>query len=450
MPGPPTGERVVGAAVSVAQRITLAWIYFAYVCCYLLRKNYPLLLPTLDKTGVLSYAEAATVASVFETVVGIVKFFCGVYVDGHADPAGLLASCLLTAGGSCLVMTAVFVYPPDSSLVRVGLVSALWSLNGAGQAVAWPALARVFMSWFPDKTTRGSWYSVLATNQNVGGTMAPRIFPPLMRAYGWLSALYMPAVLTLGYAGVMKLSLASSPADAVHDAAAVAKKKAAAKEAPGLVETFQYLLTNPSFMLLSFAYIPVMVIRIALANWTAAIFEAGGMTLLEGGLALSALEVGGFAGSMVGGRLSDTLFNGRRGPVMCVFSFVCTPLALAYASVMEADEASLPMSKIVLLQILFFAIGAASFPPHSLIGLFSREIVPENMRSTAGCVAKATGQLGAAAAGLPLQQLASVYGWGCVGYVMAVCGVVAGLIFAPLWTRKPEVLETPRLAPKQE
>lgn len=49
-----------------------------YVCCYLLRKNYPLLLPTLDQNGVLSYAEAATVASVFETVVGIVKFFCGV------------------------------------------------------------------------------------------------------------------------------------------------------------------------------------------------------------------------------------------------------------------------------------------------------------------------------------------------------------------------------------
>lgn len=102
------------------------------------------------------------------------------------------------------------------------------------------------------------------------------------------------------------------------------------------------------------------------------------------------------------------------------------------------------MAKITLLQLLFFLVGAASFPPHSLIGLFSREIVPENMRSTAGCVAKATGQLGAAAAGLPLQQLAAVYGWGCVGYVMAVCGVAAGVIFSPLWSRKPEVLDAPQ------
>eukprot|EP00037_Helgoeca_nana_P011739 m.105475 g.105475 ORF g.105475 m.105475 type:complete len:441 (+) comp21021_c0_seq4:121-1443(+) len=437
------------AVVTWAQRIALGWIYFAYVCCYLLRKNYPLLLPTLDKNGVLSYAEAATVASIFETVVGVVKFFCGVYVDGHPDPAGLLASCLLTAGGSCLVMTVVFMYPPELTVVRVGLVAALWSLNGAGQAVAWPALARVFMSWFPDPNTRGTWYSILATNQNVGGTMAPRLVPPLMRSMGWLSAMYVPAFLTLGYASVMKLSLSSSPEDAAADSSAQARKATAAKNTPGLSETLQYLLTNSSFMLLSFAYIPVMVIRIALATWTAAIFEDSSMPLVDAGLALSALEMGGFAGSMIGGWMSDTLFNGRRGPVMCILSFLCAPLALAYTAVMAAPAESLPLPKMIMLQILFFAIGAASFPPHSLIGLFSREIVPENMRSTAGCVAKATGQLGAAAAGLPLQQLASVYGWDCVGYVMAVCAVVAGIIFAPLWARKPEVLHVPSWVSKR-
>jgi sugar phosphate permease len=116
---------------------------------------------------------------------------------------------------------------------------------------------------------------------------------------------------------------------------------------------------------------------------------------------------------------------------------------------MTVDEDTLPISRILLLQILFFAIGAVSFPPHSLIGLFSREIVPVNMQSTAGCVAKATGQLGAAVAGLPLQQLAAVYGWGCVGHVIAVCGVVAGMIFMPLWNRTPDVLDLPAKQAKQ-
>jgi sugar phosphate permease len=147
--------------------------------------------------------------------------------------------------------------------------------------------------------------------------------------------------------------------------------------------------------------------------------------------------------------LLGSLLECSRVDSSCSYSFLCAPLALAYTAVMAAPAESLPLPKMIMLQILFFAIGAASFPPHSLIGLFSREIVPENMRSTAGCVAKATGQLGAAAAGLPLQQLASVYGWDCVGYVMAVCAVVAGIIFAPLWARKPEVLHVPSWVSKR-
>ena len=43
------------------------------------------------------------------------------------------------------------------SSTRVFFVAVFWSLNGMGQAVAWPALARVFMDWFPDPATRGTW-----------------------------------------------------------------------------------------------------------------------------------------------------------------------------------------------------------------------------------------------------------------------------------------------------
>ena len=79
------------------------------------------------------------------------------------------------------------------------LVAGLWSFNGAGQAVAWPALARVFMAWFPDPAIRGFWYSILATNQNLGGSLSPRVYPPLMEDYGWEIALWLPAAFTLVY-----------------------------------------------------------------------------------------------------------------------------------------------------------------------------------------------------------------------------------------------------------
>jgi len=329
----------------------------------------------------------------------------------------------------------------------VALVSVLWSANGAGQAVAWPALARVFLAWFPDVATRGTWYSILATNQNLGGTLSPIVYPPLIQSYGWEAALGWPAVMVLCFAMLMAFGLRSKPAkesdqsqtSPVDEAGSAPKGKGDNDGVPptktklGIVDTFVYLLSMRSFVLLSLAYIPIMIIRQSLINWTAVIFEDAGMTLFQAGTCISALEFGGFIGGLTAGYLSDALFNGRRGPVMASFSLLCVPLSLALPYALEQSLAGDAANKMFILRVVFFSTGFASFPPHSLIGLMSREITPDAMRSTAGCVAKATGQIGAAAAGWPLQALCASYGWANLGYVNAAAGVVAAATFSPLW-----------------
>ena len=75
-----------------------------YVCCYLCRKNFPFLIPELDNVGILTIANAAVVASCFETSIGVVKLFGGGFVDRHKDPARLLSHCLLISGASCLAL----------------------------------------------------------------------------------------------------------------------------------------------------------------------------------------------------------------------------------------------------------------------------------------------------------------------------------------------------------
>ena len=469
------------------QATALSWIYFAYVCCYLVRKNYPLLLPALAARGLLSTAEAGAVASVFEIVVGAVKFFCGVFVDRAPDPGRLLARCLAVAGASCLAMQGVFwaaaAWPAalGGAWARVPLVALFWSANGAGQAVAWPALARVFLAWFPDARTRGTWYSVLATNQNLGGTLAPRAYPPLMARFGWAVALWAPACLALAYAAAMAARLRSAPgpgdvahaavadadADAVADADADADAKRgdaergdaerggkrrgqAARAAkappppPGFVETFRHLVGLRPFVCLSLAYIPIMVVRQSLINWTAVLFADAGLSLFAAGACLASLELGGFAGGLAGGVISDRLCGGRRGPVMAVFALCCAPVALALRAALALPAGAavlLPwplgatmVPRLAALHGIFFLAGFFSFPPHSLIGLTAREISPVAMRSTAGCLAKAVGQIGAASAGWPLQALAQRHGWGvAVGTVNAAAAVVAAAAFLPLW-----------------
>jgi len=352
---------------------------------------------------------------------------------------------------ACAAMQGVFtvLVGAEMALARLVLVSLLWSLNGAGQAVAWPALARVFMNWFPDAATRGFWYAVLATNQNVGGSLAPRVFPHLMGSFGWEAALIGPALFTLVYAVFMGASLSSGPEGPAaktkqlqaeeggkqDDSKAKAKAKA---DPPSFVETCKHLFSLPSFLCLAVAYIPVMMIRQGIANWTAVMFQTKNLDGFTAGSCLMWLEVGGFVGGLLGGWVTDKILHGRRGPAMCIFILLTSPLGLALSMVLSIESDLIPilgmeLSKSAVLAFIYFAIGTFSFPPHSLIGLFSRELVPVNMRSTAGCLAKAIGQLGAACAGWPLQQLATAYGWTSIGYVNCVCGLLAALAFSPLW-----------------
>jgi sugar phosphate permease len=407
------------AGLSAGQRRSMLWIYWAYVLCYLCRKNYPLLLPSLGSSGLLTTAQAGVVASTFEAVVGLVKLFCGVYVDRHLDPAKLLSQCLAVAGGSCLLMQAALWFVRGqgaAATLRVTLVAVFWSANGAGQAVAWPALARVFMNWFPEPSVRGFWYSILSTNQNVGGTLAPRLLPPFMQSFGWASALYGPALLTLGYGGAQALSLRSGPPCPPADqntrqkpppeldspprspnlspqpsprreemaretlgAAATAASPMPAP-APDFAATFVHLFRMRPFLLLCGGYIPVMLMRTSLANWTAVMFQMQGLGVAAAASCISMLEAGGFFGGLCGGWLSDRLYKGRRGPVMCIYSLVCAPLSLILqATIRVPSSGSSWLARVVALPALFFLHGFFSFPPHSLIGLTAREIAPPSM-----------------------------------------------------------------------
>lgn len=110
-------------------------------------------------------------------------------------------------------------------------------------------------------------------------------------------------------AAMMKLNLRSTmTADAGGDAAAraeeaVGKQVQTKPVGPGFVKTVTTLVQMPPFLCLCFAYIPVMVIRISLANWSAVIFQDRKMSMFEAGACMSALEIGGT----------------RRQPAFCCF-----------------------------------------------------------------------------------------------------------------------------------
>merc|ERR1719326_1040005 len=89
--------------------------------------------------------------------------------------AGLLSSALLNIGVGC-----------TSSLAMMLL---LWGANGVTQSLGWPSITNVFLAWFPDPASRGFYYSILSTCQNVGAALVPLSVSLSIAQWGWGGAL---------------------------------------------------------------------------------------------------------------------------------------------------------------------------------------------------------------------------------------------------------------------
>lgn len=401
------------------QLITFALIYFAYVTYYVAQKNYAFWLLSLVNQEGWRKEEAGIFGSSFQISSGISKLLNGPLVDSMSPTLALAGS--LGVIGVCNLL----MFRSASNGVNV----ALWAINGAFQGVGWPALARIFLAWFPDRSTRGTWYSILSTNQNLGSTIVPLLLPFCMSIGGWKAALLIPAAASGCFSLVLFLFLRDRPPSVAQtgaeDEKSAPKKAAAVTAAPPSFAT-----TATRLVLLGLAYCFISIIRQGVGDWSPILLgETRGLSVEQSGRCLVLLEIGGLFGGLAGGVLSDRAFQGRRAPVMCIFSLLATPIVY----LIFCTSGSTTLGSVEAIGVLYAALGFFTFAPHVLLGLFAREVVPENYASTAGGFVKALGQMGGAFAGAPLSALVSSYGWAWAAWLWLGCGVAAALCFAPMW-----------------
>jgi len=189
-------------------------------------------------------ANVGAFSSAFEGAGGLGKIFGGFVVDWFS-PTAVLVGSLAVSGGShallivvCLVAAAANAGAGSASVSALSLV---WGLNGLAQSFAWPAIARVFMAFFPDPRARGKWYALLATSQNIGAAVAPVLLmgaaglrlPPGWAQYTqgaalgavppqWLGLVALPGLLALIVAFLVMVVVSDAPAAAPTAASAAA------------------------------------------------------------------------------------------------------------------------------------------------------------------------------------------------------------------------------------
>jgi len=245
-----------------------------------------------------------------------------------------------------------------------------------------------------------------------------------MSRWGWKAALYAPAGASFAFALALSLLLYGSP-EAVQNASMRGPTAPAPRTSTSLTRMLsEQVVMNPALWLMAVNYFGVSMVRTCMSDWSNVFLrEEKGLPLATAARCLFLMEIGGFAGSLTAGAMSDKLFRGRRGPIVCTCSFLLAPVLFALVS----------LESPLLIQACYLCLGFFAFPVHVLLGLFSREVVPAGVSSSAGGFVKCIAQIGGAFAGYPLGALQQRAGWGGVLSVLAIVSMLAALAALPLW-----------------
>ena len=387
-------------------------MFIGYAFFYFTRKSYNFVMPVmLDDLG-YSKAELGILGTALYLSYGVSKFVSGIMSE-YSNPRYFMAAGLIITG----LLNIWFGF--SSSIVMFTIICAL---NGWFQGFGWPACTKLLTYWY-SRSERGTWWSICATSHGVGGMLIPLFAGLIATSLGWRWGMYWPGILCL----IMGLFLINRLRDipttlglpAIEDykndyppdvpGVDVSKATLSVKEI-----LFQQVLNNKWVWLLSISYFFVYVVRTGVNDW-AHIFlkEAKGYDVLLANASIFWFEIGGILGMLVAGFGSDSLFKGRRVPVIIGYT-------IGLMLVIPAFWYS-PQGYYLLDYLLIFVIGFLIFGPQMLIGLVVAESVDKKAACTANGFAGLFGCVGSAAAAYPIGFIVDSWGWSGYFVCLLVC-----------------------------
>jgi len=388
----------------------------------------------------------------FELSVAVSKL-CGGLLLGRIAPAKLVGRILFSVA---VCNTGLFALQAASAAVAFYPSLILWAFHGLAQGLGWGALVGAFVAAFPNPAERGSRYAILSGSQNVGAASVALFLLPLSKSmllagdtaslkHGqWRAlqiSLLLPAALcAVGAVLLPKVITAAAPSAAIAPNSTSSQQVSGqGVHPPSTNWTTPLLLTiqDPRQVCIAASYFCLSTVRNAVAMWAlqfVPIISGSTLNAQTIGLALAAMEGGGFLGGVIAGAVSDVVFTGRRGPVM-VLSCALSAAVLVCLTALPAAAAGFEGGQ--LLSAQFVLIGGGSFAAHVLAGLLAREIAPPSSREVAGGMVKAVAQLGSAVGAAPFAALAGSVGWRVAVLVLAGLMGAASLFALPLWNVRP-------------
>jgi sugar phosphate permease len=309
------------------------------------------------------------------------------------------------------------------------------AINGLAQSTGWPGNVKAMQEW-TTPTSRGRVMGIWATCYQVGGIAATAFAASMLARGGWRAAYYGPAVV-IAVVGILALRLIPRPGqvpaatgdlrtrpsaerDALPDA--LADDDRAARRAVALSATVWWYGAS---------YFFIKLIRYSLLFWLPYYLEMVlGYGSAQAGYFSTSFEVGGIAGTIGLGALSDRLPGVPRS-VVCAASLVGLAGALfVYTRVGDLSHA-LNFAAMAL-------VGALLYGPDSLLsGAAAQDLGGPRAAALAIGMINGLGSFGAVSQEFITRTVSRTLGWNAVFYVLLVSAVAAALLLAPTFRRAP-------------
>jgi predicted MFS family arabinose efflux permease len=281
-------------------------------------------------------------------LIGMLPF--GVLVDRYGERWMLLVGGMMLAGFLLLASRATTFQPLFWALVPAAI----------GASAASPGGTRALAAWFEPRL-RGTAMGIRQTGVTGAGVLAAVILPPIALALGWRAAFV--TVATLALVGMLAFVLL------YREPRRESCQKRPAFD-PGLLVGSRVWLAATAY-----GWVFMGALGCVVAYLAVSLNQDAGLSPVQAGLLLAILQVGGIAGRLGFGILSDRLR--ARGPVMVLSGGLAVLFCVAMAA---AGHGAVGLPGLV---VIAFGLGLSCMGWNALYITLSAEAVPIENAATA-------------------------------------------------------------------
>lgn len=422
------------ATTSRFRWVVAALFFIAYMIAGADRANIGVVVPFIKQEYHLSNTDIGAMASLFYLTYAVVQIPAG-YLFSRFGIRKLLTGSLILTSLSTLAIGFT------SSVLQLKVARAVL---GAAEGPINIGILSIINRWFPAHE-KGLATGIFMSSIKFAPAFVPPLVAVIVSLYGWREVFYVFAIPGFFIAAAWWFLVKDDPSQSRHCSPAelsyiqeTAQPASNAAQSPGvpsgrswvdrlirsrdveLLDSNSAILRSWNIWACALGYFLMVGITYAIMTWVPTyLIAVKHYSVMKMGMVAAAPWVGAIIGNLLGGWLSDKVFDKRRKPAMLITSL--STVVMMYALLHSPSEPLL-LAGVFLLAGVLLNIGYSTFLVYPM-GLATKSKVP-----FAASIVNTGGSLGGAFAPFVVGMLLDTYNWDYVFGFLGLSSLIAFLV----------------------